>query len=411
MTQFISDDLRLNGSDMRVGILGGTFDPVHLGHLTLAEEARVQLNLDYVLFMPAGQPWLKDAQQLSSANDRLQMVRLAVASNPDFRVSVDEIERSGPTYTIDTLKVLRNNLGPETELFFILGLDAMEHFSRWKEPESLLELCQWAVVERPGHQGFDLAGFGSKYPGSTGKINLLSMPLMGISASEVRRRAKAGMSLRYYLPEGVAEYIQEQQLYGQYVLSGGNEDETAPSGLERLLEVALERGALKYGKFTLSSGKESAYYFDGRLLSLDPEGANLISEAMLPLLLEAGAEAVGGLTLGADPIVSSIALASHLQGEHIPGFIVRKEAKTHGTGQGIEGPLPPKSRVAIIDDVCTTAGSLFQAIAAVEAAGCTVVKVAAILDRKEGGSEELARRGYDFVALMSASPDGRIQVV
>ena len=229
---------------MRVGVLGGTFDPVHLGHLTLAEEARVQLNLDYVLFMPAGQPWLKDAQQLSSANDRLQMVRLAVASNPDFRVSVDEIERSGPTYTIDTLKVLRNNLGPETELFFILGLDAMEHFSRWKEPESLLELCQWAVVERPGHQGFDLAGFGSKYPGSTGKINLLSMPLMGISASEVRRRAKAGMSLRYYLPEGVAEYIQEQQLYGQYVLSGWNEDETAPSGLERLLEVALERGAL-----------------------------------------------------------------------------------------------------------------------------------------------------------------------
>ena len=397
---------------MRVGILGGTFDPVHLGHLTLAEEALVQLNLDYVLFMPTGQPWLKDGQQLSSANDRLQMVRLAVASNPDFRVSVEEIERSGPTYTIDTLKVLRNNIGPETELFFILGLDAMEHFSRWKEQESLLELCQWAVVERPGHQGFDLAGFGSKYPGSSGKINLLSMPLMGISASEIRHRAKAGMSLRYYLPEGVAEYIQEHQLYGQEVRSEGYEGKgTWRGSLERLLEVALERGALKYGKFTLSSGKESTYYFDGRLLSLDPEGAKLISETMLPILLEAGAEAVGGLTLGADPIVSSIALASHLQGEHIPGFIVRKEAKTHGTGQGIEGPLPPMSRVAIIDDVCTTAGSLFQAIAAVEAAGCTVVKVAAILDRKEGGSEELARRGYDFVALMSASPDGRIQVV
>jgi orotate phosphoribosyltransferase len=238
------------------------------------------------------------------------------------------------------------------------------------------------------------------------------MPLMGISASEIRRRAKAGMSLRYYLPEGVAEYIQEHKLYGQEVGSEGNGGEgVGPGSLERLLEVALERGALKYGKFTLSSGKESTYYFDGRLLSLDPEGAKLISEAMLPILLQAGAEAVGGLTLGADPIVSSIALASHLQGEHIPGFIVRKEAKTHGTGQGIEGPLPPKSRVAIIDDVCTTAGSLFQAIAAVEAAGCTVVKVAAILDRKEGGSEELARRGYDFVALMSASPDGRIQVV
>lgn len=397
---------------MRVGILGGTFDPVHMGHLTLAEEARLQLSLDEVLFMPAGQPWLKDGQQLSAANDRLQMVRLAVASNPYFRVSVDEVERSGPTYTVDTLKALKTKLGPDTELFFILGLDAMEHFSRWKDPEALLELCQWAVVERPGHQGFDQAGFLTKYPGAEGRITLLSMPLMGISGSEIRRRATAGMSLRYYLPEGVAAYIQQHGLYREEGGSGDTgENGAAPGSVDRLLEVALERGALKYGKFTLSSGKESTYYFDGRLLSLDPEGAQLIAEALLPILLEAGAEAVGGLTLGADPIVSSIALASRLRGENLPGFIVRKEAKSHGTGQGIEGPLRPGSKVAIIDDVCTTAGSLFQAIAAAEAVGCTVVKVAAILDRKEGGSEELARRGYDFVALMSASPDGKIQVV
>ena len=92
---------------MRVGILGGTFDPVHLGHLTLAEEARLQLGLDQVLFIPTGQPWLKEGQQLSSSKDRLEMVRLAVASNPHFRVSVDEVERSGPTYTVDTLKALR----------------------------------------------------------------------------------------------------------------------------------------------------------------------------------------------------------------------------------------------------------------------------------------------------------------
>ena len=144
---------------MRVGILGGTFDPVHLGHLTLAEEARVQLNLDQVLFIPAGQPWLKEGQQLSPAKDRLQMVRLAVASNPHFRVSAAEVERSGPTYTVDTLKALKDLLDLDTELFFILGLDAMEHFSRWKEPESLLEMCQWAVVERPGHKGFNQCEF------------------------------------------------------------------------------------------------------------------------------------------------------------------------------------------------------------------------------------------------------------
>lgn len=397
---------------MRIGILGGTFDPVHLGHLTLAEEARLQLGLDQVWLMPAGQPWLKEGQEISSAADRLQMVRLAIASNPYFHAAEDEVDRLGPTYTVDTLRALRTRLGKEDELFFILGQDAMERFNEWKEPGSLLELCNWAVVQRSGHQAFDQAGFVAQYPASAGKVILLSMPMLDISGSEIRRRAGIGMSLRYYLPGAVARFIEGHKLYRS---DNGPRVTGAPDipsqTLERLLEVALDRGALKYGKFTLSSGKESTYYFDGRLLSLDPEGAQLIAQAMLPILLAAGAEAVGGLTLGADPIVSSIALTSHLIGAHVPGFIVRKEAKAHGTGQAIEGPLPPGSKVAIIDDVCTTAGSLFQAIEAAEAAGCTVVKVAAVLDRKEGGSEELARRGYDFIALMSASPDGTIQVV
>ena len=179
----------------------------------------------------------------------------------------------------------------------------------------------------------------------------------------------------------------------------------------RLLALALERGALKYGDFTLSSGKKSRYYFDGRLLSLDPEGAHLIAQALLPCLNRAGAQAVGGLTLGADPIVAAVALVSHQAQHPIPGFIVRKEAKGHGTRQGIEGPLAPGSRVAIVDDVCTTGGSLFQAIAAAEAAGCTVVKVLAVLDRMEGGSAELRRLGYDFEALLAATPDGEIGVV
>jgi orotate phosphoribosyltransferase len=181
--------------------------------------------------------------------------------------------------------------------------------------------------------------------------------------------------------------------------------------LDRLLELALERGALKYGDFTLSWGGKSSYYFDGRLLSLDPEGAYLITQALLPRLRRAGAQAVGGLTLGADPIVAAVALASHQAGHLIPGFIVRKEAKGHGTRQSIEGPLAPGSRVAIVDDTCSTGGSLLLAIAAAEAAGCTVVKVLAVLDRREGGSDELRRRGYDFEALLAATPEGEIGVV
>ena len=179
--------------------------------------------------------------------------------------------------------------------------------------------------------------------------------------------------------------------------------------VDRLLELALERGAIKYGDFTLTSGKKSSYYFDGRLLSLDPEGAHLIAQALIPLLREAGAKAVGGTTLGADPMVAAVALASHLGGGAIPAFIVRKESKSHGTKQNIEGPLIPGSNVAIVDDVCTTGGSLFHAIEAAEKAGCKVVKVVSILDRKEGGSEEMRKRGYDFSALLAATPDGKIE--
>ncbi|MCH7605676.1 MAG: orotate phosphoribosyltransferase [Chloroflexi bacterium] len=181
--------------------------------------------------------------------------------------------------------------------------------------------------------------------------------------------------------------------------------------VERLLELALEKGALKYGDFTLSSGKKSNYYFDGRLLSLDPEGAHVIAQALLPILYRAGVNAVGGPTLGADPIVTSVALSSYLQGQSIPAFIVRKEAKGHGMQQTVEGPLEPGCRVAIVDDTITTGGSLFQAIAAAEESGCTVVKVVALLDRREGGGDELRRRGYDFMALMEATPDGTIAVV
>ena len=181
---------------------------------------------------------------------------------------------------------------------------------------------------------------------------------------------------------------------------------------ERLLQLSLDMGALRYGDFTLTSGRKSSYYFDGRLLSLDPEGAYLISRALLPLVRASGAQAIGGPTLAADPIVTAVSMASHLEpeGGPVPAFIVRKEAKQHGMGNAVEGHLKPGARVAVVDDTCTTGGSLFLAIEAAEAAGCTVVKVLAVLDRCEGGGEELRRRGYDFASLLVANDKGEIEV-
>lgn len=181
---------------------------------------------------------------------------------------------------------------------------------------------------------------------------------------------------------------------------------------EKLLQLSLDMGALRYGDFTLTSGRKSSYYFDGRLLSLDPEGAYLIARALLPLVRSSGAQAIGGPTLAADPIVTAVSMASHLEpeGGPVPAFIVRKEAKQHGMGNAVEGHLKPGSKVAVVDDTCTTGGSLFLAIEAAEAAGCTVVKVLAVLDRCEGGGEELRNRGYDFTSLLLANSSGEIEV-
>lgn len=182
----------------------------------------------------------------------------------------------------------------------------------------------------------------------------------------------------------------------------------------RLLELALERGALRYGDFTLSSGRKSAYYFDGRLLSLDPEGAHLLGNALLSAIVgldDAKIAAIGGPTLGADPIVAAVAMASWQGGNPLPAFIVRKEAKGHGTAQLIEGALPPPgTSVAIVDDACTTGGSLFHAIAAAEESGCKVGLVMAVLDRNEGGSDTIRERGYPFTSLLTAGADGRIEI-
>ena len=177
---------------------------------------------------------------------------------------------------------------------------------------------------------------------------------------------------------------------------------------ESILHLAMTNGALKFGEFSLSSGGTSSYYFDGRLLTLDPEGAYLVARAFLPIIIECDAEAIAGPTLGADPIVSSVAILSRIEGHPIPGLIVRKEAKGHGGQRAIEGPLRPGARVAVVDDTCTTGGNLIHAIDALVAERCQIVKVLAILDRREGGSDEIRRRGYDFVTLLEANDRGEI---
>lgn len=178
----------------------------------------------------------------------------------------------------------------------------------------------------------------------------------------------------------------------------------------RLYDRAMELDSLRFGDFTLSSGQKSTYYFDGRMLSTDPEGADLISQAFSIALDEAGAEAFGGPTVAAVPIVGALALQSHLAGKKRTGFFVRPEQKEHGAGKQIEGNLQPGMKVAAFDDTISTGGSLFPAIDAVEAFGCDVVLVMAILDRHQGGDAEVERRGIPFFKLWESTPEGKITI-
>ena len=172
-------------------------------------------------------------------------------------------------------------------------------------------------------------------------------------------------------------------------------------GTRRIREIAGEVGAFLTGEFTLTSGKKSNYYIDGKKITLSPEGAYLVGKAIFDELIKTGVDAIGGVATGAYPIVTAVALVSHLEGKPIPAFIVREVTKEHGTMRKIEGHLKQGSRVAIVDDVLTTGGSVSRAIEAVEAAKCKVVKVIVLVDRHEGGSDRLKKEGYDFTALLS----------
>ena len=199
----------------RIGILGGTFDPPHLGHLLIGETARVELDLEMVVFVPAGEPWLKSGQRITPACHRLRMVQLAVADNPDFCVSDCEVRRQGATYTVDTLRQLREDYPSGTDLYFIVGSDVLEQFHRWKEPEAILDLCRLAVINRPGGSSCGIATLAERFPEAIADGGVVSVdsPQVDFSATELRRILAEGKSSRYQIPDAVAAYIGEHNLY------------------------------------------------------------------------------------------------------------------------------------------------------------------------------------------------------
>ena len=196
---------------MNIGILGGTFDPIHIGHLVVAEEARIKLGFREVIFVPAGQPWRKLDRNITPAVHRVEMVRRAIADNPHFKLCTLEVERPGPSYTVDTLTMLRKQLGSEASLFFILGRDTLAELPLWKEPKKVVQLCRLVFPPRLGSK--DLKHLEAAIPGLLDKVIQLDMPVIGISSAEIRQRIAQGLTIRYLVPAGVEKYITEQKVY------------------------------------------------------------------------------------------------------------------------------------------------------------------------------------------------------
>ena len=190
---------------MRLGVMGGTFDPIHHGHLVSASEAAALLDLDEVVFVPTGQPYLKDERKVSPPEDRYLMTVIATASNPRFTVSRVDIDRDGPTYTYDTLHDLRQQR-PGAELFFITGADALAQILSWKDADKMFDLAHFVGVTRPGHELSD-AGLPED------RVTLLNVPAMAISSTDCRERTQQGEPVWYLVPDGVVQYIGKYNLY------------------------------------------------------------------------------------------------------------------------------------------------------------------------------------------------------
>ncbi len=196
----------------RLGILGGTFDPIHHGHLVAAQEAHAQLDLDQLLFVPAGNPHHKSQQSLAAPRHRLRMLELAIAGRPAFGISSVDLDRPGPCYSLDTLRVLRAEMGPAAEFFFVMGSDSLHDMRNWHQPRQILELCNLAVVRRQGVTP-DLVALEGQLPGLTARLHWIDMPELAISSSDLRWRVRHGRPICYLVPPAVERYIAEHGLY------------------------------------------------------------------------------------------------------------------------------------------------------------------------------------------------------
>jgi nicotinate-nucleotide adenylyltransferase len=199
-----------------VGLFGGTFDPIHVGHLAIAEDAREQLGLTRVVFIPAASPALRDGPPIASAEDRARMVELAIAGNPFFAIDRLELSREGPSYTVDTVSALVDReraAGRDTEFTFLLSVEQLRKLPGWRSPSRLLELCRVAAWPRPGASMPDRAWLDAQFPGLADRILELDGPLLPISGTAIRARLAAGRSVRYLVPDAVLDDIRDHGTY------------------------------------------------------------------------------------------------------------------------------------------------------------------------------------------------------
>lgn len=199
----------------KIGVIGGTFDPIHYGHLAAAEEARVRINLERVLFVVAGVPPHKLNEEVTPVEHRLAMVRLAITSNPYFEISTVDVERPGPSYTVDTVSILQERSGQGTEIYFIMGLDSLVELSTWHQPQRLIQLCRLVAAKRPGIQ-IDAAELETSLPGISSRLQIIDMPEVDISSTELQERVREGLPIKYQVPEEVERYINDHGLYRQW---------------------------------------------------------------------------------------------------------------------------------------------------------------------------------------------------
>jgi nicotinate-nucleotide adenylyltransferase len=200
----------------RTGILGGTFDPVHLGHLAIAEEAREDLGMERVLFVPAGRPPHKPGRRIAPVADRVAMVVAAIDGNPAFRLSRVEVDRPGPSFAVDTVEILaaaERAAGREPDLWWILSAESFAAIASWRDPHRLLSTCRMAVVPRAGAERPSPAWIESCLPGAADRVAVVDGPELGVSSSLIRERVASGRSIRYLVPNAVGAYVTAHHLY------------------------------------------------------------------------------------------------------------------------------------------------------------------------------------------------------